>query len=504
MARLLREPSCLVRGSRRGSPDRVWGVRRGGGGVVRWQVPRVGSHPPLSQELLFFSSVGDIQRCKRLIESWKLNVSDPDCCDYDYRTPLHLAASEGAWLVTKWLIEAGAQVNALDRFNRTPLEDAVRGDFLEVAKLLIDSGGMIQQRGKLMSVAESELSGLVNLQALGLTPGFEGLDLDPEWEIDPQDLRVLEKLGQGEFGTVFKAKLRGSFVAVKVLNSSDSIALGDFRTEIGILRRVHHPNAVQMLGACTKSKPFMLVTEYVPGGSLANVFRMDRSPSLRRVVEMSLDVSRGMAYLHSTAKGIIHRDLKPSNILIGGSYFNTPSELIFHTGIIKLGDFGLSKSLPVFQMQNAEDVGANDMRDTYHLTGGTGSYRYMAPEVYRHEPYNNKVDVYSFGMILYQLMEGVVPFNGTKPIQAAFDAAQQGRRPDWRIVNSLPEPANKVKALAERCWDSEPMRRPTFEEIADHLDEILAATPPEDPAWLYGGGGGAGGGGGGGCGCNTM
>ena len=72
-----------------------------------------------------------------------------------------------------------------------------------------------------------------------------------------------------------------------------------------------------MLGACTKSKPYMLITEYVPGGSLAALNTYSTRPTLRRVLEISLDIARGMAYLHSTAKGIIHRDLKPSNILVG-------------------------------------------------------------------------------------------------------------------------------------------------------------------------------------------
>lgn len=75
-------------------------------------------------------------------------VSDPACCDYDKRTPLHLAASEGCYKVTEWLLEQGAAVNAVDRFRRTPLEEAVRGDFSEVAKLLIDKGGKIQEGGK--------------------------------------------------------------------------------------------------------------------------------------------------------------------------------------------------------------------------------------------------------------------------------------------------------------------------------------------------------------------
>ncbi|CAG9465309.1 unnamed protein product [Pedinophyceae sp. YPF-701] len=429
------------------------------------------------QELLFFASAGDVKRCQKLRDMWKLDLKSPDCCDYDKRTPLHLAASEGAWTVTRWLLAEGADYNALDRFKRTPLEDAVRGEYVEVAKLLIEAGGCIFQRGKLLSLADSELAGLTNLQALGLTPGFEGLDLDPEWEIEPSELHVLEKIGQGEFGTVFKAKWRGSYVAVKVLNSSDQIALGDFRTEIGILRRVHHPNAVQMLGACTKKKPYMLVTEFVPGGSLADVFRMQGALTVRRVVEIALDIARGMAYLHANSKSIIHRDLKPSNILIGGSYYNRPDELAFHTGIIKIGDFGLSKSLPVFDVET--------LTDAYQLTGGTGSYRYMAPEVFKHEPYNNKVDVYSFGMILYQLVEGVVPYYGTKPIQAAYDAAQRRYRPPWRVMHLLPKGAQTLKVVSESCWHEDPGMRPTFEQIIDALEELVATMADDNPSWLY-------------------
>lgn len=75
-------------------------------------------------------------------------ISDPACCDYDKRTPLHLAASEGCYKVTEWLLSQGASVNAVDRFRRTPLEEAVRGDFAEVAKLLIDKGAKIQEGGK--------------------------------------------------------------------------------------------------------------------------------------------------------------------------------------------------------------------------------------------------------------------------------------------------------------------------------------------------------------------
>ena len=149
-------------------------------------------------ELMFFASVGDVKRINRIVAMWKLKVSffllfflllllllslslsltlslflslpspliptkvsDPTCCDYDKRTPLHLAASEGCYKVTEWLLEQGADVNAIDRFRRTPLEEAVRGDFAEVAKLLIDKGGKIQEGGKVrerggLNVEEAE------------------------------------------------------------------------------------------------------------------------------------------------------------------------------------------------------------------------------------------------------------------------------------------------------------------------------------------------------------
>jgi len=389
----------------------------------------------------------------------------------------------------------------LYRFKRTPLEDAVRGDYVEVAKLLLEQGGCVYQKGKMVPLADSELAGVANLQALGLVAGFEGLDLEPEWELDPSELKIQDKIGHGEFGTVYKAKWRGSYVAVKVLNSSDRIALGDFRTEITVLRRVHHPNAVQMLGACTRKVPYMLVTEYVPGGSLADIFKMKGQLTVRRVVEMCLDIARGMAYLHANSKSIIHRDLKPSNILIGGSFFNTPQELAFHTGIIKIGDFGLSKSLPIHSMEESRagggggggaggeeeggGEGGHTHTDSYRLTGGTGSYRYMAPEVFRHEPYNNKVDVYSFGMIMYQLIEGVVPFCGTKPVQAAYNAAKSGVRPTWKILNLLPKSAHVLRTVIEHCWAEDPGRRPSFEQIVDALENIIVNMPEEDHSWLY-------------------
>jgi len=321
-------------------------------------------------ELLFFASVGDLARCQRIARLWKLKVGDSACCDYDKRTPLHLAASEGCYKVTEWLLSQGAAVNALDRFRRTPLEDAARGEFSEVAKLLIAKGGKVWEGGALVPFADSALG---RAAPLPLDPGFA---LDPDWEIDPATLVLQGKIGEGEFGVVHRALWHGTAVAAKVLKASTAIALGDFRAEIEVLRRVHHPNAVQFLGACTKDTPYVLVTELMSGGSVADALRPGPSGSTggftpRRALEVALDTARGLAYLHARKQGaIVHRDLKPGNLMVGGSPYLTRGRLVADAGTVKLADFGLSKSLP-----KADKHAGFDLDSKFKLTGETGSYR---------------------------------------------------------------------------------------------------------------------------------
>eukprot|EP00887_Chlorella_sp_A99_P006013 scaffold27.g6013.t1 len=424
-------------------------------------------------ELLFFASVGDLRRCKRIVRLWNLKAS--------WR---HLSASEGAYQVTEWLLSEGCDVNMLDRFKRTALEDAVRGEFREVAKLLTDNGGKVFEEGGLVELESSKLA-----HAFGYVPQ-KMFDFDPDWELDPTSLTVLEKLGEGEFGVVHKARWYGTLVAAKILKGSSEIALGDFRGEIEILRRVHHPNAVQFLGACTRKEPYILVTELMTAGSLADAFRRPEVFPMRRAVEIALDAARGLAYLHNRKPNpIIHRDLKPGNLMLSGSQYQDQAQVVFDTGTVKLADFGLSKTLPV---NRHAEYGYLDSK--FRLTGETGSYRYMAPEVFRHEPYNSRVDVYSFSMIVYQLFEFQPPFSGQDPVEAARQAALYERRPQF-VALLQPHPFKKeIRALIARCWAADPEDRPTFVEIAEELERILSKMPR--PQMVKHPGGGSGGGGG--------
>jgi serine/threonine protein kinase len=370
--------------------------------------------------------------------------------------------------VSNWLITEGANVNALDRFKRTPLEDSIRGDFKEVAKLLVDNGGKVYEDGELVDLASSRMAGV-----FGYVPST-AFEFEEDWELDPNSLTIMEKLGEGEFGVVHKASWHGTLVAAKILKGSSDIALEDFRGEIEILRRVHHPNAVQFLGACTKREPYILVTELMSGGSLADALRNPSVFTLRRAVEVALDAARGLAYLHNHKPSpIIHRDLKPGNLMFSGSQYQNQYQIQFDVGTIKMADFGLSKTLPVNKHADVQE----NLDSKFRLTGETGSYRYMAPEVFRHEPYNYRVDIYSYAMIIYQLVEYKPPFAGMDPIEAARQAALYQLRPQfYSLLQPLPV-KRALKELIEKCWAADPDERPDFEAIVVQLELVMAKLP---------------------------
>jgi len=467
-------------------------------------------------ELLFFASVGDLARCKGLCDGFGIDVSDARCCDYDKRTPLHLAAAEGAFSVVGWLLKKGANANAIDRFRRTPLEDAILGDHGQVAQLLQSMGGKVLDReNPIQAMALVDVSGT----KLGQSVRYDDHKL---WEIDAGDIEFVRKLGEGEFGEVHMGRWNGTLVAVKVLHKSDEVAMGDFRTERNVLMRTHHPHTVQFLGAVTSTMPLMIVAELMPGGSLQDLFSSQVKLSVRRQVEIALDCARGMVYLHTKKpQAVIHRDLKPANLMVGGNPYHMLGkgnrERYAHRSVVKIADFGLSKSLSMSVKKrnhakiiakvserasleaiaeegagafNAEGSvskrrGSKDRSmvggapdPAYEMTGETGSYRYMAPEVFRHEPYNNKVDVYAFAMIMYYLFEGCPPFFDLDPITAAKSASIDNHRPPFMQPNAhgraTPAP---IVQLIKRCWDPSPSKRPEFFEVVDELEAVLRTLP---------------------------
>ncbi|XP_040995882.1 serine/threonine-protein kinase STY46-like isoform X2 [Juglans microcarpa x Juglans regia] len=261
-----------------------------------------------------------------------------------------------------------------------------------------------------------------------------------DWEIDRRLLKMGERIASGSCGDLYRGVYLSEDVAVKILRSEHlNDALEDeFSQEVAILREVRHKNVVRFIGACTKPPHLCIVTEYMPGGSLYDYLHKNHNIlELPQLLEFAIDISMGMEYLHQN--NIIHRDLKTANLLMDTH------------NVVKVADFGVAR------FQNQGGV----------MTAETGTYRWMAPEVINHQPYNQKADVFSFAIVLWELVTAKVPYDSMTPLQAAL-GVRQGLRPD------LPKNAHpKLLELMQRCWEAVPDNRPSFSEITAELKILL-------------------------------
>ncbi|XP_071680745.1 serine/threonine-protein kinase STY13-like [Lolium perenne] len=264
-----------------------------------------------------------------------------------------------------------------------------------------------------------------------------------EWTIDLGKLDMGAPFAQGAFGKLYRGTYNGEDVAIKLLEKPENdleraqLMEQQFVQEVMMLSTLRHPNIVRFIGACRKSIVWCIITEYAKGGSVRQFLarRQTKSVPLRLAVKQALDVARGMAYVH--ALGSIHRDLKSDNLLISADKS------------IKIADFGVAR----IEVK------------TEGMTPETGTYRWMAPEMIQHRPYDHKVDVYSFGIVLWELMTGMLPFTNMTAVQAAFAVVNKNARP--------PIPQDCLPSLSHimtRCWDANPEVRPSFNEVVTMLE----------------------------------
>ncbi|KAL1353454.1 hypothetical protein HN51_017401 [Arachis hypogaea] len=264
-----------------------------------------------------------------------------------------------------------------------------------------------------------------------------------EWEIQWEDLSVGERIGIGSYGEVYRADCNGTEVAVKKFLDQDfsGDALAQFKSEVEIMLRLRHPNVVLFMGAITRSPHFSILTEFLPRGSL---YRLLHRPNVRidekRRLRMALDVAKGMNYLHTSNPPIVHRDLKSPNLLVDKHW------------VVKVCDFGLSR-----------------MKHHTFLSSKScaGTPEWMAPEVLRNEPANEKCDVYSFGVILWELATMMIPWKGLNPMQVVGAVGFQNKRLE------IPDNVNPAVAQIIRdCWQMEPHLRPSFAQLMSRLSRL--------------------------------
>lgn len=299
-----------------------------------------------------------------------------------------------------------------------------------------------------------------------------GVELDKlksAWKIEWSELTIFELIGSGTYGDVSRALWSGTEVAVKQMVkrrgnriiSTDSEA---FEAEAETMVALRHPNVVTFFGAgaAESGDPF-IVTELMSSGTLRNLLKKHGSNPLsweqRRGV--CIDVASGMHFLHSRSPPIVHRDLKSDNCLVSANL------------VVKIADFGTVTRLrgheswdAAVPQSDATAAGAAAMAMTATL--GAGSPLWTAPEVWQGKHgiahYGTAVDVFSFGMVMYELTTAKLPFHN-KHFDHVMDIADfviAGGRPD-DVPNTTP---SWYMQIMEQCWNADATERPTFEVLA--------------------------------------
>lgn len=281
-----------------------------------------------------------------------------------------------------------------------------------------------------------------------------------QWEMDYKQLEFESKVAEGSFGDVFKGKLWGTKVAIKTLkqlDQTDDAILEDLKQEVKILSQLRHPNVVLYIGACTTPPNICIVTEWCTRGSLYDLLHDPKiQVTCKMMINMCLGISQGMNYLHCLEKPIIHRDLKSYNILIDQSFG------------VKVADFGLSFGFkrPVTESGKVDANAQDAPNDIY------GTPEWMAPEVMQGEHYDEKIDVYSFGVMLTELLTRQKPFADQFRIRGYQDVFDQVLDND--AIPTIPAwSANFIKPLIVSCLSRETSRRPSFNDIILYLQEFL-------------------------------
>ncbi|XP_041994279.1 serine/threonine-protein kinase EDR1-like isoform X1 [Salvia splendens] len=259
-----------------------------------------------------------------------------------------------------------------------------------------------------------------------------------EWNIDFSELTIGARVGIGFFGEVFRGTWNGLDVGIKVFLEQDPTAenIEDFCNEISILSRIRHPNVILFLGACTTPPRLSLVTEFMEMGSLYYLIHasgLKKKLSWQRRLKMLSDICRGLTSIHRM--NVVHRDLKSANCLVNKHW------------VVKICDFGLSRKLITRPMKDSSSAGTPE---------------WMAPELIRNEPFTEKCDIFSLGVIMWELCTLKRPWEGIPSVQVVYAVGHDRQ--------TLEIPEGPLGKLISDCW-AEPDERPSCQEILSRLQE---------------------------------
>nr|AKA19580.1 fibroblast growth factor receptor 2 [Homo sapiens] len=297
---------------------------------------------------------------------------------------------------------------------------------------------------------------------------------DPKWEFPRDKLTLGKPLGEGCFGQVVMAEAVGIdkdkpkeavTVAVKMLkDDATEKDLSDLVSEMEMMKMIgKHKNIINLLGACTQDGPLYVIVEYASKGNLREYLRARRPPGMeysydinrvpeeqmtfKDLVSCTYQLARGMEYLAS--QKCIHRDLAARNVLVT------------ENNVMKIADFGLARDI-------------NNIDYYKKTTNGRLPVKWMAPEALFDRVYTHQSDVWSFGVLMWEIFTlGGSPYPGI-PVEELFKLLKEGHRMD-KPANCT----NELYMMMRDCWHAVPSQRPTFKQLVEDLDRILTLTTNE-------------------------
>ncbi|XP_028292497.1 protein-tyrosine kinase 6-like [Gouania willdenowi] len=258
-----------------------------------------------------------------------------------------------------------------------------------------------------------------------------------EWELPKEDFMLGEQLGSGYFATVYRGSWKNHInVAIKILKSDASMNYKEFQKEVHMLKSLRHRHLISLFAICTSSPPYYIITELMEKGSLLNVLRKERSLDIGSLIDMAAQVADGMLYLEQMNS--IHRDLAARNVLVGEDY------------VCKVADFGLARIIkePIYMAQDKKIP-----------------YKWSAPEAISHGTFSIKSDVWSFGVLFYEIMT-----NGSIPYPALSNEESYDKVMDGYRMPKPPKCPNPLYEMMLDCWQIEPDKRPDFKSIKFKLE----------------------------------
>lgn len=235
---------------------------------------------------------------------------------------------------------------------------------------------------------------------------------------------LIEKIGDGGMAVVYKAKdrLLNRYVAVKILRpefTRDAQFIESFRKESQAAAGLQHPNIVNVYDVGKEGNIYFIVMELIDGRPLSDIIEENGPLDYRNVIEIGKQVAAALSLAHKNH--IIHRDVKPHNIMITKD------------GVAKLADFGIAKAISSSTIVN-KDEGGQVM----------GSVHYFSPEQARGKYVDEKSDVYSLGIVLYEMLTGEVPFDGDNPVEIALMHINEDIKPPSQLVDNVPPALEKI------------------------------------------------------------